>query len=559
MLSCLLFALRFQFFSFGLSVARLPYSDQLLSMKMAITSCFSALFARKKSKEKKRSKIAYKCGDLRVNPEEQVHQHVQNLTVGITSDEPNHTDQLAHSSVEVANIREPMLMIAQGKSPVENAQTKTCGTKNLKFEQTELVTEAVYEGGDEDKDNLSLRKDFSDFDLQALEADKHELNSGSVNEELNIDGSDSRLLKEDTASEMITYTGHVSDLGLDRTDNLWSQNHWVALYSESSTVDRVDAWVQSVGDGSSHPIDSYQDDEPAEEATSSTNILEVEKISRKKQTQTGRPTVKDIMEGSYIFQPPCSFPHTAHISGMGLKTIPVISAFSNLRSVNLSGNMIAHISSGSLPKNLLTLDLSRNKITTIEGLKELMRLRVLNLSYNRISRIGHGFPNGTLIKELYLAGNKISYVEGLHRLLKLKVLDLSFNSITTARALSQLVANDSSLLALNLVGNPILSNFSEAALRKKICSILPKISYLNKKPIDPRKGQEVALHSISKAALESNNRFSQKQLTRRVIKTTSSSVKSQGREKNTYRGASRNLGERSRMNRSRGKHQRSIT
>ncbi|XP_074581101.1 uncharacterized protein LOC141837626 [Curcuma longa] len=673
-------------------------------MKMAITSCFSALFARKNSKEKKRSKIAYKCGDLRVNPEEQVRQHVQNVTVGITSDEPNYADQLAHSSVEVANLREPMLLTAQGKSPVENAQTKTCGTKNLKFEQTELDTEAAYEGGDEDEDNLSLRKDFSYFDLQALEADNHELNSGSVDEELNIDGLDSSLLKDDTASEMITYTGHVSDPDIDRTeilcgslylkrscsymetkrfvrsptktnssddvlniyvavggeatnavpgspksvvtsfsadrallkksyssqvlplratkhwsnlfqlsqnnfhnprmtapqkisindtskyaggyssdelesrscfemenkpkmkrseiataDDMRSQNLWVALYSEPSTLDRVDAWVQSLGDGSSYPIESYQNDEPAEEATSYTNILEVEKISGNKQTQTGRPTVTDIMKGSYIFQPSCSFPHTAHISSMGLKAIPVISAFSNLRSVNLSGNMIAHISSGSLPKSLLTLDLSRNKITTIEGLKELLRLRVLNLSYNRISRIGHGFPNGTLIKELYLGGNKISYVEGLHRLLKLKVLDLSFNKITTVRALSQLVANNSSLLALNLVGNPIVSNFSEAALRKNICSILPKITYLNKKPIDPRKGLEVALHSISKAALGSNDRFSQKQLTRRVIKNTSSSGKSWGREKNTYGGARCNLGERSRMNRSRGRHQPSIT
>ncbi|XP_074580001.1 uncharacterized protein LOC141836412 [Curcuma longa] len=661
---------------------------------MAITGCFSALLARKNSKEKKISKIAYRCGELRVNPEEQVHQHAQNAVAGITFDEPNHNhaDQLTHISVEVANLGEPMLLIAQGKSPVESAQTKLSDTKNLKFEQTEPGTEAAYEGGDEHDDSLSLRKAFSDFEFQAFEVDKSELNSESVDEELNIDGSDISLLKEDTASEMITYNGHASDPGIGRAeilssplqlkrscsyietnrfvrsptktnssddvlnicetvggeatnaipgspksvmtsfsadramlkksyssqvlpsmgtklrsdlcllsqnnsindtsknaggycsnvlesrscfemddklkmkqseittaDDLWSQDHWVAFYSESSTLDRVDAWVQSLGDDSSYPIDSYQNDEPAEEATSYTNILKIEKISGKKQTQTVRPTVEDIIEGSYIFQPSCSFPHTVHISGMGLKAIPAISAFNNLRSVNLSGNMIAHISSGSLPKSLLTLDLSKNKITTIEGLKDLIRLRVLNLSYNRISRIGHGFPNGTLIKELYLAGNKISYVEGLHRLLKLKVLDMSFNKITTAKALGQLVANDSSLLALNLVGNPILSNFSEEQLRKTICSILPKIAYLNKKLIDSRKGREVALHSISKAALGSNDRFLQKQLTRRVIQTTSSSGKSWGRERNTYRGAGSSLRERSRMDRSKGRHQQSIT
>ncbi|XP_042406551.1 uncharacterized protein LOC121996601 [Zingiber officinale] len=659
---------------------------------MAITSCFSALFARKNSKEKKRSKIAYKCGDLRVIPEEQVRQLVQNSVVGIAFDEPNHADQLAHSSVVVSNLRESMLLlITQGKSPVENAQTKMGDTKNLKFEQTEPGAEAAYEGGDEHEDSLSLRKDFSDFDLQVLEIDKPELNLGSVNKELNIDGSDSSLLKE-TASEMITYNGHVSDPGIGRTeilcgslclkrscsyietkifvgspttthfsdavlnmcetvggeatnaipgspksvmtsfsadrailkksyssqvlpsrsaklwsslfllshnnfhnprmtasqrisindtskigggycsdvlesrscfemdnkpkmklseittaDDLWSQNRWTAFHSECSTLDRVDAWVQSLGDGSSYPIDSYQNDEPAEEATSYTNILEVEEISGKKQTQTSRPTVKDIMEGSYIFQPSCSFPHMAHISGLSLKAIPVIAAFSSLRSVDLSGNMIAHIPSGSLPKNLLTLDLSKNKITTIEGLKELIRLRVLNLSYNRISRIGHGFPNDTLVKELYLSGNKISYIEGLHRLLKLKVLDLSFNKITSAKALAQLVANDSSLLALNLIGNPVLSNFGEERLRKTICSILPKIAYLNKNPIDPRKGREVTLHTLG-----SNARFSRKQLTSRVSQSS-------GRERNTCRRASSSHGERSRMDRSKGRHQQSVT
>ncbi|KAJ6953048.1 hypothetical protein NC652_004895 [Populus alba x Populus x berolinensis] len=52
-----------------------------------------------------------------------------------------------------------------------------------------------------------------------------------------------------------------------------------------------------------------------------------------------------------------------------------------------------------------------------------------------------GCPNCTIIKELYLAGNKTSDAEGLHRLLKLTVLDLSFNKITTTKALGQLVAN----------------------------------------------------------------------------------------------------------------------
>ncbi|CAL9132069.1 unnamed protein product [Musa textilis] len=156
---------------------------------------------------------------------------------------------------------------------------------------------------------------------------------------------------------------------------------------------------------------------------------------------------------------------------MGLKVIPTISAFNSLRVVtNLPNNIVLYISPGSLPKSLHMLGLSRNKITTIEGLRELTKLRVLNLSYTRISRISHGLSNCILIKELYLTGNKISDVEGLHRLLKLTVLDLSFNKIPKAKALGQLVANYDSLLALNLLGNPIQTNIGDDQLRKACLS-----------------------------------------------------------------------------------------
>jgi len=116
-----------------------------------------------------------------------------------------------------------------------------------------------------------------------------------------------------------------------------------------------------------------------------------------------------------------------------------------------------------------------------------------------------GLSNCTVIKELYLAGNKISNVEGLHRLLKLTVLDLSFNKITTAKALGQLVANYNSLLALNLIGNPVQANIGDDQLRKAVCSLLPHLTYLNKQPIKPQRAREAATDSIAKAALGSGN------------------------------------------------------
>ena len=118
-----------------------------------------------------------------------------------------------------------------------------------------------------------------------------------------------------------------------------------------------------------------------------------------------------------------------------------------------------------------------------------------------------GLSSCTAIRELYLAGNKISDVEGLHRLLKLAVLDLSFNRVTTTKGLGQLVANYSSLKALNLLGNPVQANVGDDALRKAVSGLLPLLAYLNKQALKPQRAREAAKDSVAKAAL-GNSRWS---------------------------------------------------
>ncbi|KAI4994980.1 hypothetical protein ZWY2020_034883 [Hordeum vulgare] len=291
-------------------------------------------------------------------------------------------------------------------------------------------------------------------------------------------------------------------------------NQWVAFSAEaSSPLDRVSAWVSSLGDGSLiHAAD--EEDEEDEDGITETEIGEPSgtKGHAQAQAQTrhnrrSRAADEAVQQASSIVQTLNALSSVAHISGMGLKAVPMISAFSSLRAVNLSGNFIAHIPAGSLPKGLHTLDLSRNSIATIEGLRELTRLRVLSLSYNRIARIGHGLSSCTAIRELYLAGNKMSDVEGLHRLLKLAVLDLSFNKITTTKGLGQLVANYNSLRALNLLGNPVQANVGDDALRKAVSGLLPLLEYLSKQALKPQRAREAVKDSVAKAAL-GNNRWS---------------------------------------------------
>ncbi|KAK4771518.1 hypothetical protein SAY87_032050 [Trapa incisa] len=269
------------------------------------------------------------------------------------------------------------------------------------------------------------------------------------------------------------------------SSGLWPQNQWVAFAGESSSFPftRVDEWVNDLS------TSIIPDDDENE-------------IVFPPSPETARTSVQQsVLHANGLIRTLNSSSTVAHISGVGLKVMPTLSCFFGLKSVNLSGNSIVRITSGSLPKGLHVLDLSRNKISAVEGLRELTRLRSLDLSYNRIARIGHGLSGCSLIKELYLAGNKISEIEGLHRLLKLTVLDLSFNKITTTKSIGQLVPNYNSLLALNILGNPIQNNISDEQLRKAVCSLLPRLVYLNKQPLKQQIAREVVMDGLAKAAV----------------------------------------------------------
>ncbi|KAE8716359.1 Outer arm dynein light chain 1 protein [Hibiscus syriacus] len=283
---------------------------------------------------------------------------------------------------------------------------------------------------------------------------------------------------------------------------LWPQKQWVALPATPSSMSRIDKWVRDLEIKITRPSDDVNGEE---DATFPHNDKSPGRNTDHSPHRSDTDLSEAILHFNNVIQTLNSYSTVAHISGICLKAIPIITGFTRLRSVNLSNNSIGHITPGSLPKSLHSLNLSRNKINSIEGLRDLRRLRVLDLSYNCIARFGHGLSNCTLIKELYLVGNKMGDLEGLHRLLKLTLLDLSFNKITTTKALGHLVANYNSLQALNLLGNPIQSTISDDQLRKAVSSLLPKLTYLNKQPIKAQRGREVVSDSVAKAALGSGN------------------------------------------------------
>lgn len=320
-----------------------------------------------------------------------------------------------------------------------------------------------------------------------------------------------QLIKVESAgsfSELCSYkSGHEEDNEFKGgLTGLWPQNQWIAFSGESSPFKRVDDWVKDLN---LQPTVLALEEENGSELITFPSSPEADESVAKGPTQFSRHNKfnlsEELLHANSVIQSLNSSSTVAHISGMGLKAIPMISHFSSLRSINLSNNSIVQITHGSLPKGLHVLDLSRNKIATIEGLRELTRLRVLDLSYNKISRIGHGLSSCLLLKELYLAGNKISEVEGMHRLLKMTVLDLSFNKITTTKALGQLVANYNSLVALNILGNPVNINVSSDQLRRAVCGLLPRLAYLNKQPVNQQKAREVSMDIVAKTSSRNSN------------------------------------------------------
>lgn len=297
----------------------------------------------------------------------------------------------------------------------------------------------------------------------------------------------------------------------DPYEPLESEKQWAAFSLHCSHMDRVSAWVDSLDDFTFFHVDvEEQHDEMEDEQTADLRQSESGESS-----YTDYSAADEAAEANDLVLSLNSLSSVAHISSLGLKVIPSISAFVSLKSVNLSGNYIARITPGSLPKGLQSLDLSRNKISNIDGLGDFEGLKILNLSHNRISRICNGISNCTLIKELYLAGNKISNAEGFDRLQNLTVMDLSFNRITAVKSLSQLSANCNSLLIINLIGNPIHAHLGEDQLKKAVLSLLPRVAYLNKQPTDPRKIRETTMNIMDRASVGEAARSSQRMMMRR--------------------------------------------
>ena len=140
------------------------------------------------------------------------------------------------------------------------------------------------------------------------------------------------------------------------------------------------------------------------------------------------------------------------LNDRGIVNLKGIERATNLRRLNLLGNLISDIKPLSSLGNLIELNLERNDINDISPLSDLMALETLWLNLNQISDITplSGLPN---LSHLGLGTNLISDISSLSGLKNLEVLDLEHNQISDIVTLSGLTNLTRLLLENNVISD----------------------------------------------------------------------------------------------------------
>ena len=150
--------------------------------------------------------------------------------------------------------------------------------------------------------------------------------------------------------------------------------------------------------------------------------------------------------------------------------------FTELRSIDLTGNRIHHLNANSIqdcPK-LLTLSLAYNRISKIEkySFSGLRSLRFLHLEFNRLTFLDLDavFESGDWEFALNVSYNSISTIHSSFPMENLTRFDLGFNNFSHLP--SEVFRNIPNLKVLDLRNNYLTSLESGKVKLQIICNIL---------------------------------------------------------------------------------------
>lgn len=122
-----------------------------------------------------------------------------------------------------------------------------------------------------------------------------------------------------------------------------------------------------------------------------------------------------------------------------IKKIENLSTLKSLRNLELGGNNIHELEVESFKglENLEEIWLGKNFIPKLVNLSPLKSLKILSIQSNKLTKI-EGLEELTNLEELYLSHNFIKKIEGLDKNLKLNTLDITSNKVEKVENLSHL-------------------------------------------------------------------------------------------------------------------------
>jgi dynein assembly factor 1 len=197
---------------------------------------------------------------------------------------------------------------------------------------------------------------------------------------------------------------------------------------------------------------------------------------------TKTAVMKTCVDHGFYRTPSCN--EKLYLHHRGYDQIADLDEYTETKVLWLEGNALRRIEGLSALKGLRQLYLHQNLLTRIEGLEELTILDSLNLSDNNLSFLSGLDSQADGLTMLQLKNNRLQTIDGLEHLLvlnKLSSLDLGGNRIEDGSALIDLLAQLPELKSLHLTGNPCVRSIKN--YRKTVISRLPKLLYLDEKPV----------------------------------------------------------------------------
>ena len=170
-----------------------------------------------------------------------------------------------------------------------------------------------------------------------------------------------KSLEDDNTVDALSNRQNISNLQsrhmnwdhLSRDPKSQSYNQWMAFSSEQSNISRVEEWISSIDTGSLSLKNGVSLKENG--FTNPVGIVagnsgaDVSKVLLETSFQDGNLPGEMQLANNAIWLLN-EFSTVAHISCIGLRVIPALAPFNSLHTINLSGNSIVRITSGSLPK-----------------------------------------------------------------------------------------------------------------------------------------------------------------------------------------------------------------